>query len=95
MAEKPIRVSDVIGCPYYPINEYSGEQLDGKEFTIEEFTIREGMFGPEAHILCSQGDPEFCFRTTSTVVMEQLDLLKDKLPLIGGVRRQDRYYTLQ
>jgi len=95
MSEEKRRVSDYIGCPYAPVEERKVEDVQGQELEILDFEVRAGGFGPEAHVHCEDDNGTFCVRTTSTVVISQLERLGDKLPLLGAFCREKNYHTLR
>ena len=95
MVERKDRVSDYIGCPYADIPEVKVEDIQGKEMELQRFEVREGGFGPEAHILCFNGTDQVCVRTTSTVVIDQMKRLEDKLPLWGAFYREKNYHIVR
>jgi len=95
MSEEKLRVSDYLGCPWGDIPERKVEEVEGKEVAIGPYELREGGFGVEAHILCHDGDDEFCVRTTSTVVINQLARIADKLPLLGSFHREKNYHLIR
>jgi len=95
MSEEMGRVSDYVGCPYVPLEERKVEDVQGKELEIQAYEVRVGGYGPEAHVRCKDESSEFCVRTTSTVVISQLERLADKLPLLGSFYREKNYHTLR
>jgi len=95
VVEKKSRVSDYMGCPYPEIPEVKVEGIQGKEMEIQRFEVREGGFGPEVHVLCVDGTDQMCVRTTSSVVINQLKRLEDKLPIWGAFYRVGNYHTLR
>lgn len=95
MAEKSRRISDIIGCPFYPVPEKKVEEVEGIDVEIVSYQVREGKYGPEAHIQANGPDGEICIRTTSAVVIDQLATLAQHFPVIGTVHREKNYHILR
>jgi hypothetical protein len=75
----------------------SVDECDGVELSITDYQVRDGRFGHTAHVLCAdvESGEMICVRTTSTVVQDQLERIKDHLPLVGSFRTEKNYHILQ
>lgn len=95
MSEKSKRVSDLIGCPFYPVEEHKVEEIEGVDLEIIAYQVRDGKYGPEAHIEAKGPDGDLCVRTTSKVVIYQLADLAQHLPVVGAFHREKNYHILR
>jgi len=85
-----------------PRIDYRGERINvdslvGQEFVIQEYKILPSKYSEGNYALMQieiKGKP-YIFSTGSSVVLDQLSRVSDKLPFKAKLTKQKRYYKLE